>query len=238
VLLKIEMPRGGNLPNNLAVNAPVFSVLLACARIPAAPAAGLGAFAATKQGNAGVSQESFGNRSGRRRFMGLAAAGCILGLPCGRIGQAAVLGARRLSFYSLHTEELLSTVYWQDGRLVPAARTEIDWHLRDFRTGDVHVIDPDLLDLLHQLGRALAYDGPIHVISGYRSPQTNAMLAAQSGGVAKNSYHVRGMAIDIRLPGRPLREVQQAALELKLGGVGFYPKSDFVHVDTGPVRSW
>jgi uncharacterized protein YcbK (DUF882 family) len=170
--------------------------------------------------------------------MGLAAACCVLGLPCGRVGQAAVLGARRLSFYSLHTEELLSTVYWQDGGLVPAARAEIDWHLRDFRTGDIHVIDPNLLDLLHQLGRALAYHGPIHVISGYRSPKTNAMLAAQSGSVAKNSYHVRGMAIDIRLPGRPLREVQQAALDLGLGGVGFYPKSDFVHVDTGPVRSW
>ena len=92
-------------------------------------------------------------------------------------------------------------MYWQDGRLVPDALAEIDWHLRDFRTGDVHAIDPDLLDLLHRLGRAMAYDGPIHVISGYRSPKTNAMLAAQSGGVAKNSYHVRGMAIDLRAAG-------------------------------------
>jgi uncharacterized protein YcbK (DUF882 family) len=185
-----------------------------------------------------VSHESRGDRSGRRRFIGLAAAGCLLGLPCGRIAQAGISGARRLSFYSLHTQESLSTVFRQDGRLVPAALSEIDWHLRDFRTGDVHVMDPDLLDLLHWLGRAMAYEGPIHVISGYRSPETNAMLAAQSGGVAKNSYHVRGMAIDIRLPGRSLREVQRAALDLARGGVGFYPRSDFVHVDTGPVRSW
>jgi uncharacterized protein YcbK (DUF882 family) len=170
--------------------------------------------------------------------MGLAAAGCILGLPCSRIGRAAVPGARRLNFYSLHTEESLSTVYWQDGRLVSAALAEIDWHLRDFRTGDVHAIDRNLLDLLHELGRAMAYEGPIHVISGYRSPKTNAMLAAQGGGVAKNSYHLHGMAVDIRLPGRSLREVQQAALDLALGGVGYYPRSDFVHVDTGPVRSW
>jgi uncharacterized protein YcbK (DUF882 family) len=169
--------------------------------------------------------------------LGLAAAGCALGLAPGGL-QAAVPGARKLSFYSLHTEESLSTVFWRDGRLVPDSLAEIDWNLRDFRSGEVHAIDPDLLDLLYRLGRAMAYDGPIHVISGYRSAKTNAMLAAQSGGVAKNSYHVRGMAIDLRLPGRPLRAVQRAALDLARGGVGFYPKSDFVHVDTGPVRRW
>jgi uncharacterized protein YcbK (DUF882 family) len=184
-----------------------------------------------------VSRESQ-DRLGRRRFLGLAAAGCVLGLPLGRIARAAVPGARRLSFYSLHTQEALSTVFWQDGRLVPDALAEIDWHLRDFRTGEVHAIDPGLLDLLHRLGGALQYDGPIHVISGYRSAQTNAMLAAQSGGVAKNSYHVHGMAIDLRLPGRSLRDVRRAALDLAQGGVGFYPRSDFVHVDTGPVRRW
>ena len=84
----------------------------------------------------------------------------------------------------------------------------------------------------------MAYDGPIHVISGYRSAKTNAMLAAQSGSVAKNSYHLHGMAIDLRLPGRSLRDVQRAGLDLARGGVGFYPKSEFVHLDTGPVRRW
>lgn len=161
-----------------------------------------------------------------------------MGLSAGRSAQAAVSGVRRLSFYSLHTEERLSTIFWENGRLIPDALAEINWHLRDFRTGDVRAIDPDLLELLDRLGRALDFDGPIHVISGYRSPETNAMLAARNGGVAKNSYHVHGMAIDIRLPKRPLRAVQQAALELARGGVGFYPRSDFVHVDTGPVRRW
>jgi uncharacterized protein YcbK (DUF882 family) len=184
-----------------------------------------------------VSQESQA-RLGRRRFVGLAAAGCVLGLSPSGIAQAAVSGARRLSFYSLHTQEAVSTVFWQDGRLVPDALAEIDWHLRDFRTGEVRSIDPHLLDLLHRLGGAMQYDGPIHVISGYRSAKTNAMLAAQNGGVAKNSYHLYGMAIDLRLPGRLLRDVQRAALDLAQGGVGFYPKSDFVHVDTGPVRRW
>jgi uncharacterized protein YcbK (DUF882 family) len=175
---------------------------------------------------------------GRRRFLGLAAAGCALGLSPAGIAQAAVAGERRVSFYSLHTDESLSTVFWQDGRFLPDALAEIDWHLRDFRTGEVHAIDPDLLDLLHGLGRKMAYDGPINVISGYRSKKTNAMLAAQNGGVAKNSYHLHGMAIDLRLPGRSLRDVQRAALDLAQGGVGFYPRSDFVHVDTGPVRRW
>jgi uncharacterized protein YcbK (DUF882 family) len=188
-----------------------------------------------------VSHEGHRDRWGRRRFVGFfaaSAASCVLGSSLGRIAQATVSGARRLSFYSLHTEEALSTVYWQDGRLLPDALAEIDWHLRDFRTGDVHAIDPGLLDLLHRLGRMMAYDGPIHVISGYRSAKTNAMLAARNGGVAKNSYHVRGMAIDLRLPGRSLRDVQRAALDLAGGGVGLYPRSDFVHVDTGPVRRW
>ena len=176
---------------------------------------------------------------GRRRFVGLAAAGCAaLGLSPIGSAQAALSGERRLSFYNLHTQEALATVFWQDGSFVPDALAEIDWHLRDFRTDEVHNMDPALIDLLHGLCRTMAYDGPIHVISGYRCPRTNAMLAAQSGGVAKNSYHLYGMAVDLRLPGLSLREVRRAALDLARGGVGFYPRSDFVHVDTGPVRRW
>jgi uncharacterized protein YcbK (DUF882 family) len=197
-----------------------------------------------------VSHQNLGGRWRRRRFLGVAAAGCAYGVAAGlaggplgsRAAQAAMPGgrgsARRLSLYSLNTEESLSTVFWQDGRLVPDALAEIDYHLRDFRTGDVRTIDPGLLDLLHALGRVMDYDRPIHVISGYRCPKTNAMLAARSNGVAKNSFHVRGMAIDIRLPGRDLATLRRAAMQLSQGGVGFYPKSDFVHVDTGPVRRW
>ena len=173
--------------------------------------------------------------------MGLAAAGAGLALgmlPAGRVADAAVSGARRLRFYSLNTEEQLSTVFWQDGRLLPDALAEIDYHLRDFRTGDVRPIDPDLLDLLYRLSSLMNYEEPIHVISGYRSPKTNAMLASRSNQVATRSYHLLGMAIDIRLPGRGLGEVRRAARGRARGGVGFYPASDFVHVDTGPVRSW
>lgn len=159
-------------------------------------------------------------------------------VPGGRAAQAAVSGERRLNFYSLNTQESLSAVFWQDGRLIPDALAEIDYHLRDFRTGDVRSIDPGLLDLLHRLSSLMDYEAPLHVISGYRSPKTNAMLARRSNRVAKKSYHLRGMAIDIRLPERRLEALRDGARKLAGGGVGFYPSSDFVHVDTGPVRSW
>lgn len=145
---------------------------------------------------------------------------------------------RRLSFYNIHTRESLDTVYWQDGRYLPEALAAIDRHLRDFRTGDVRPIDSRLLDLLAELNRLMHNQEPLHVISGYRCPATNAMLARRSSGVARNSYHLRGMAIDVRLPSRQLRELRDGAVHLARGGVGYYPGSNFVHMDTGPVRSW
>jgi len=146
--------------------------------------------------------------------------------------------ARELSFHSIHTDETVTAVYRQDGRLLPEGLAQLDYILRDYRTGEVRPIAPALLDLVHELKQALDYRQPIGVISGYRSPATNAMLAARSKGVAKNSYHLRGMAVDIRMPGRRLAELRDAALRLRRGGVGYYPDSDFVHVDVGPVRSW
>ena len=161
------------------------------------------------------------------------------GLMFGAARPAAAAGVlRRLSFDNIHTGEKLTAAYWQNGHYLPDGLREIDYTLRDFRTGDVYAIDPRLLDLLYRLRQQLAYDGPINVISGYRCPATNAMLAARSRGSSKNSYHMRGMAIDIRMPGRPLPELRDAAILLGLGGVGYYPESDFVHVDTGPVRFW
>ena len=181
---------------------------------------------------------SDGASLGRRRLLGLAlAAGCGLLLPPGRPASAQT-AARRLAFYNIHTDESLRATYWERGRYLPDSLREIDFVLRDFRTGDVHTIDPALLDLLHRLCATMAYDAPISVISGYRCPATNAMLAARSAGVAWNSFHLRGMAIDIRLPGRGLAAVRDAALAIGRGGVGYYPGSDFVHVDTGPVRRW
>jgi len=110
--------------------------------------------------------------------------------------------------------------------------------MRDFRTGDTIGMDVGLMDILYRLRTALDSSQPFEIISAYRSPKTNAYLAARSSGVAKHSYHTKGMAIDIRLPGRQLRDVRRAALDLRLGGVGYYPRSNFVHVDTGRVRFW
>lgn len=151
---------------------------------------------------------------------------------------AAASAPRRISFYNIHTREALNTVYWRDGRYDPPALAAIDYHLRDFRSGDVKPIDVRLLDLLHALNQRLGNADPVHVISGYRCPATNAMLARRSNQVASNSYHVKGMAIDIRVPAYRLADLRDAALELCCGGVGFYPGSNFIHVDTGPVRAW
>jgi len=145
---------------------------------------------------------------------------------------------RSLSFEHLHTGEHLRAVYWERGRYVSSALDEVDHVLRDFRTGDVMGIDPHLLDVLYQLRRSLGTREPVQVIGGYRSPQTNAMLAARSHDVSPRSLHMKGKAIDLRLPGRRLSVVRRAAMALRQGGVGYYPDSDFVHVDTGRVRHW
>lgn len=147
-------------------------------------------------------------------------------------------GARAIAFHNLHTGEDLAATYWAGGNYVPTALSDINHILRDFRTGDVAAIDPRLLDLLYQLRIRMEGDEPFHVISGYRSPKTNGELANQNNGVAKKSLHMKGMAIDVRLPGRQLDGLRQAAVALELGGVGYYPKSDFIHVDVGRVRYW
>ena len=144
---------------------------------------------------------------------------------------------RSLAFDNLHTGERLRTAYWADGAYLPEALRRIDWVLRDHRADATHPIAPALLDLLHALARTLDTRS-FSVISGYRSPRTNAMLASHSSGVAKRSLHTVGMAIDVRVPGIPLTTLRDAARRLGGGGVGFYPRSDFVHVDVGRVRYW
>jgi uncharacterized protein YcbK (DUF882 family) len=145
---------------------------------------------------------------------------------------------RALSFYNLHTDERLRAVYWEDGNYVGGALDRINYILRDFRRNEIKPIDPKLLDLLVALRKKLDTRSDIDIISGYRSPQTNAMLHAHSEGVAVHSMHIYGKAIDIRVPGCELAMVRRAALSLQYGGVGYYPRSDFVHVDTGRVRHW
>ncbi len=145
---------------------------------------------------------------------------------------------RQISVHNLHTDESLTAAYWEDGAYVPDALSAVNHVLRDFRTGDVHAIEPKLLDLLTVLKRQVGANAPFQIISGYRSPQTNAALHEKSSGVASNSLHMQGQAVDIRVPGVQLTHLRDAALAMQAGGVGFYPGSDFVHVDVGRVRHW
>jgi uncharacterized protein YcbK (DUF882 family) len=151
---------------------------------------------------------------------------------------AAGRGSRCVSFVHTHTGETLRAAYFQDGSYQPDCLARVDHLLRDFRTGDVHPIDPALLDILFELQSRAARDAPFEVISGYRSPATNAMLHRASEGVAIHSMHLEGRAIDVRLGGCPTRELAVHARALGRGGVGYYAHSDFVHVDTGRVRYW
>jgi uncharacterized protein YcbK (DUF882 family) len=175
----------------------------------------------------------------RRRFLrwGIAAAAAVV-TPMPAWATALGTAKRRLSFVNLHTDETLTALYFANGSYQPNAVKDINYLLRDFRTGDVHPIDLRLLDLLYALQHRVNSQSPFQVISGYRSPATNARLASLSDGVAHHSYHIRGMAIDIALTDRTLPALHQAALSLQAGGVGFYPKPGFVHVDVGPVRTW
>jgi uncharacterized protein YcbK (DUF882 family) len=149
------------------------------------------------------------------------------------------LNARTLSFDCYNTGEKLKKVtYWEEGEYLPDALVEINKALRDWRTGAIHPIEPKLLDVLYQLGRNLETNCQFELISGYRSPKTNAMLHRTDPGVATHSLHMKGQATDISLPGRPLRKVYESALAMQMGGVGYYPESNFVHVDVGRVRRW
>jgi len=145
---------------------------------------------------------------------------------------------RSLKFYNLHTGESLATTYWQDGQYIPGELDRVNYILRDFRANEIKPIDPALLDLLVRIQHRLGTAEPFQVISGYRSPLTNAMLHANSEGVAVHSLHIDGKAIDICVPGRSLAQLRGAALAQQAGGVGYYPRTGFVHVDTGRVRFW
>jgi uncharacterized protein YcbK (DUF882 family) len=174
----------------------------------------------------------------RREFLCIGAgATAILIVRAGLAKPNAPL-ERSLGFYNTHTDETLKTVYWAEGKYQPDGLSEINRILRDHRTGDVYSMDERLLDLLYLLQAKTGRKEKFHIISGYRSPATNAMLNARSAGVAKRSYHMQGQAIDIRLPGYDLKKLHHAALALRAGGVGCYPASNFIHVDVGPVRSW
>jgi len=145
---------------------------------------------------------------------------------------------RKLAFLNLHTNERVKTTYWAEGDYLSDGLMAIENVLRDHRTGEIHPIDRDLLDMLHLLHYKMDSKQEFQVISGYRSPRTNAQLNANSNGVARRSLHMLGQAIDIRLPGHALADLREAALSLQAGGVGYYPGSNFIHIDTGRVRQW
>lgn len=166
-------------------------------------------------------------------------AGLALPVPSFAHATSSADKERTLSLYNTHTSESLSSVvYWADGDYLPEALADINFLLRDHRTDMVKPIDPKLFDLLYTLSTKLENPKPYQIISGYRSPESNRQLRQRSSGVAKKSFHLAGRAADIRLPGHNLSQIRRAALNLRAGGVGYYPKSNFIHVDTGPLRSW
>jgi uncharacterized protein YcbK (DUF882 family) len=172
----------------------------------------------------------------RRRVLGtgLAAAAVAFIRPAPAISFAP----RSVSLYNTHTGEWVRTVYWADGHYIREAVRDINWVLRDHHSDEVRPMNAGVLDLLSMLRRRLETREPFLVVSGYRSPTTNHLMYLRGAGVASNSYHIHGMALDLRAEGRDLSQVHGAALSLRCGGVGYYPRSGFVHVDCGPVRTW
>lgn len=172
---------------------------------------------------------------------GILAGSALLGLfgmqPA--LAKQAVTKERELRLYAPALGETTRIIYWVPGEgYIRESLDEVSWALRDRRTNTARLYDPHVLDQLYALRLQLAYGKPTHALSGYRSPQTNSMLRRQQRGVAKDSFHMKGKAIDIRMPGVSTSNIRRAALSLKAGGVGYYSRSNFVHIDSGQVRSW
>ncbi len=181
------------------------------------------------------------NRLTRRNFLkaGISAFGaCVLPLPVWAAIRETDKSSRSLAFFNTHTSERLNVCYFKDGTYSHEALNQINRILRDHRTGETRTIDTRLLEMLHTISQKIDRKCTFHIISGYRSPKTNEMLRKRTSGVAKTSYHTLGRAIDIRLPGCDTRKLKKVCLGLRAGGVGYYPNSDFVHVDTGNFRCW
>jgi uncharacterized protein YcbK (DUF882 family) len=154
------------------------------------------------------------------------------------LGRTSQRFERSLEVYNVHTGESLSTVYWMKGKYLPTSLRDINYVLRDHRSDQVKPMDPQLFDLLYTIDKIVGLRDAFHVLSAYRSPATNAMLRTYHAGVAEHSMHVEGKAIDVRFFGNDLQMVRRLATDLQWGGVGYYPGSSFVHLDTGPVRYW
>ncbi len=178
----------------------------------------------------------------RRGLLGAFAATAVAAAPTyanaagflrGRAGDI-----RRIAMYSGRTGERIETVYWIEGEYIPEAIREINLFMRDWRSGEAIQMDRRTIDIMSASLNLMDTDEPYLLLSGYRSPQTNAMLRSRSRGVARNSLHMLGQAADLRLSGRNTTQMANAALACRAGGVGRYAGSNFVHMDCGPVRSW
>jgi uncharacterized protein YcbK (DUF882 family) len=174
----------------------------------------------------------------RRSFLKLGASALLGATLLPETVFAAARPARTLAFEHLHTGERLRVTYYKNGVYDRRALQQVNHLLRDFMTGDTHPIEPGLLDYLYRVQASLDRDAPFQIISGYRSPATNAYLRKTSSGVASKSLHMEGRAIDVRLPGVRIARLRETAADLRCGGVGFYPASQFVHLDTGKFRQW
>ena len=177
----------------------------------------------------------------RRKFLALGlatAAASVFPFETLAAVNTIVTPGRALSFYNIYTQEELDIVYWFEGKYLPDALARINHILRDLRTGKVKDIDNSLLDLLYGIQKKLKSRDPFNVVSGYRTPKSNAILRKRRKGVAINSLHMYGKAVDINLPGYSLGALRRVAINLRHGGVGYYPYSKFVHLDVGEVRNW
>ncbi len=181
--------------------------------------------------------QSFSYRAARRTALKCAVAASVL--PCSHaIAATNRYPELRLKLYNLHTAETVDTVFWAEGRYNVEALQDLNHLLRDHRTDQVKTIDTKIFSLLYLLNKKIDNTKAISVISGYRSEQTNRMLAERNSGVAKNSFHIKGQAIDIRIPGKSTRQLRDIGIKLGVGGVGYYEQSNFAHFDTGPKRNW
>ena len=177
----------------------------------------------------------------RRGLLGAFAASLVVAAPTYSNAFGLLRGAgdiRRIRMYSGRAGESIDTIYWIEGKYIPEVMTEVNHFMRDWRSNDVIGIDARTVDIMAAAHRLMDVKEPYMMLSGYRSPRTNAMLRSQSGGVAKNSLHLKGQAADLRLKSRSVGQMAKAAAACASGGVGRYSRSNFVHMDCGPVRSW
>lgn len=177
----------------------------------------------------------------RRKFIGFMLCAGMSGIFPKSVLAAideVIIPERSLSLYNPHTKDNFEGIYWRNGKYVSDALKSINHIMRDFRAHDIKQIDTHLLDLLYGISIKLKPEKPFQVISGYRTPETNAKLRKRGKGAAKNSYHIQGKAVDICLPGYRTSALRRAAYKMKSGGVGYYPHQKFVHIDVGPIRYW